>query len=53
MAINVNGKYLGATIGNGVELNSEFMMQMYRDLDDEIKASVEEETYDFLSPRKI
>ena len=52
-AINVNGKYLGATIGNGVELNSEFMMQMYRDLDDEIKASVEEETYDFLSPRKI
>lgn len=52
-AINVGGKYLGATIGNGVELNTEFMMQMYKDLDDEIKSSVEEETYDFIAPRKI
>lgn len=51
--INTQGKYIGSTIGNGVEINGEFMMTMYNQLDEEIKESVINEEYDFLFPTKI
>ena len=57
----INGKFVSASTTktmdvisplNGSHLST-IPMSAYKDLDDEIKSSVEDETYDFLSPRKI
>jgi hypothetical protein len=52
-AINIGAKYRGSSIGNGIELNTDFMMEKYNKLDEEIKAEMDSETYDFLAPFKI
>lgn len=46
-------KYRGSTIGQGVEINAEFMTEQANRLEDQIKESIENEEYDFISPRPI
>lgn len=51
--VNVQGKYIGSTIGNGVSINGDFMDSQFDKLDEKIKESVESEEFDFLAPRPI
>lgn len=50
---NVGGKYLGSSIGNGILINSEYMKEKYKELDELIKQETEDSQYEFLAPFKI
>ncbi len=50
---NTLGKYIGATIGNGVTINGEYMLSRVEKLDEELKESVDTDEYNFLAPRPI
>lgn len=52
-AMNVGSKYVGSTIGNGVTINFNHMMDMYRELKQDIENDIVNETYDMLLPRPI
>lgn len=46
-------KYDGSTIGNGVTINGQMMLDSYDQLDADIKEARDNEEFDFMAPRKI